>query len=175
MSQSDSFDWIVVRTQPNRESTSLRNLDQQGYTTYCPMIRRRIRHARRAYDALRPLFTSYVFVRNDASARFWRPMLSTIGVSTVVRNGERPALLSGEIIRSLQEREVDGAIVNPETPFKKGQSVRVQGGPLDSLVGTILETRDNQRHLILLELLKSTVKAQVPQDFLRPIDGNPGA
>jgi transcriptional antiterminator RfaH len=161
--------WIVVQTQPHREKVAIENLNRQEFTVYCPLIKRRVRHARRAHDAKRPLFPGYLFVADDASSLRWRPILSTLGVRSLVRVGDRPGTLSGKFISSLQAREVDGVIGLPDQNLKPGQRVAVQGGPMDGVIGTILETRENQRHLILLELLNAPVKAQVEQRNLRLI------
>jgi dihydrodipicolinate synthase/N-acetylneuraminate lyase len=42
--------------------------------------RRRIRHARRAHDVLRPLFPSYLFVHLSPQTQRWRPIMSSFGV-----------------------------------------------------------------------------------------------
>lgn len=49
-------EWIVVNTHANRDGLALRNLQRQGFETYAPQIRRRLCHARRRHDVLRPLF-----------------------------------------------------------------------------------------------------------------------
>jgi transcriptional antiterminator RfaH len=57
--------WVAVNTHPHRERFALDNLRRQDFGAYCPMIRKRIRHARRTQDVLRPLFPSYLFVEVD--------------------------------------------------------------------------------------------------------------
>lgn len=159
--------WFVVQTHPHREALAIENLKRQDFTVYCPLVRRRVRHARRAYDARRPLFPGYVFVADDAAAQRWRPILSTLGVRSLVRVGDRPGTLDGAFISALKAREVDGVIGLPDQDLKPGQRVVVQGGPMDGVIGTILETRESQRHLILLEFMNAPVKAQVEQRNLR--------
>jgi transcriptional antiterminator RfaH len=159
--------WFVVQTHSHREALAIENLQQQRYVVYCPLIRRRVRHARRAYDAKRPLFPGYVFVADTSAAHHWRPILSTLGVRSLIRVGDRPASLDGEFVAALRSREVDGVIGLPDRNLKPGQRVAVQGGPMDGVVGTILETRENRRHLILLHLLNASIKANVEQRNLR--------
>lgn len=159
--------WFVVQTHPHREALAIENLKRQDFTVYCPLVRRRVRHARRAHDARRPLFPGYVFVADDAAAQRWRPILSTLGVRSLVRVGDRPGTLDGAFISALKAREVDGVIGLPDQDLKPGQRVVVQGGPMDGVIGTILETRESQRHLILLEFMNAPVKAQVEQRNLR--------
>jgi len=152
--------WAVVNTHPHREHIALENLWRQDFVSYCPMIRKRIRSARRAQEVLRPLFPSYVFVR-AADAPQWRPILSTYGVRTMVRFGDQLSLLDNRFIESLRAREVDGAIVKPDRPFAVGQEVRMAGGPFDGLVAKIIETREKDRLIVLLNMLNQPVRVKV--------------
>jgi len=68
--------WAVVNTQPHRERIALENLARQAFKAYCPLVRRRVRHARREHDALRPLFPGYLFVHLSPQTPRWRPIWS---------------------------------------------------------------------------------------------------
>jgi transcriptional antiterminator RfaH len=70
------------------------------------------------------------------------------------------ALLGDEFVTALRAREVDGVVRKPVNPFSVGQQISVRGGPLDGMVGEILELRDKDRVFVLLSLLNSEVKAQ---------------
>ena len=106
--------WIVLTTHPHREDFAIENLVRQDYEAYCPMIVKRIKHARRVYDANRPLFPGYIFVERPVQRHLWRPLLSTFGVRSVVCHGETPSLLPAGFVESLRAREIDGAIQKPE-------------------------------------------------------------
>jgi len=164
-SAGDTPLWIVVNTQPHKERVAIENLRRQCYPTYCPVIRTRIRHARKTRDVLRPLFPSYIFV--DISGRRWRPIWSTLGVRSIIRNGDEPAMLDPRIIEGLRLREIDGAIVRPPNPYQVGQDVRLAGGPLDGLVAKIIVLDERDRVVVLLDLLSRSVKAHVTVEQLR--------
>lgn len=83
--------WLVVNTQTHREAIAASNLRKQGYEVYAPAVRKQTRHARRAYEILAPLFPGYVFVQWRVSDMRWRPILSTVGVRTIVCNGDEPS------------------------------------------------------------------------------------
>lgn len=156
--------WIVVATYPHREGFASENLERQKYNVYCPKIVKRIRHARRAFDAPRPLFPGYIFVQ---SGQHWRPLLSTYGVRSVICNGDAPAILPAGFVESLKARESNGVIRKPEAPFKAGQTVTISGGGLDGLVGQIVEIREHDRVLLLLNLLNQQAKVYVNSGMLR--------
>src|SRR5262252_4918007 len=102
-------DWFVVSTQPHREDVACENLERQNFNVYCPRIVKHIRHARRSYDARRPLFPGYLFVERERLHR-WRPILGTFGVRSVICQGDTPALLPSGFVENLKAREVDGVI-----------------------------------------------------------------
>ena len=161
--------WAVVNTQPHREHIALENLTRQDFRTYCPQIRRRRGHGRRLDEVLRPLFPSYLFVQINSDARLWRPLLSTYGVRTVVRCGDRLSLIEDAFVQSLRAREIDGVIARPASPFYVGQQVRVSGGAFDGLVATIIEMHERDRLTVLMQLLSRTVKVTIDEQQLSPV------
>jgi len=154
--------WLAIATQPHKERVAIENLQRQCYETYCPMLRKQVRHARRVLDVLRPFFPGYVFAKLGADGG-WRSMQSTFGVRRVIAFGDRPCLLSGDFIAALRVREVDGAIVKPVKDYRIGQTVYLSGGAFDGLVATIVEMDEKQRLVVLLDLLNQTVR--VHTDF----------
>ncbi len=153
--------WFVLATHPHREAAAIQNLVRQSFHAYCPAIIKNIRHARRNYDAPRPLFPGYVFVEQQNPAQRWRPVLSTVGVRSVIMSGETPAKLPAGFVESLRAREVNGSICKPETPFQIGQRVTIRGGAFDGLVGQIVEMKENDRVLVLLDLLKRQTRVHI--------------
>jgi transcriptional antiterminator RfaH len=164
-----SVTWIAVATHPHRERLAIENLHRQGYATYCPMIRRRITHARRTRDALRPLFPGYLFVDVGPLKGIWRPIQSTFGVRSVVRNGERIARVPDGLIAALRTREIDGVIQRPAAPFKVGQQVRVASGAFDGLVGRIVEMSEKDRLVVLMDLLNQSVRVKLSSGQVEPV------
>ena len=150
--------WVAVNTHPHRERFAMENLERQQFVAYCPMVRKRLRHARRVYEGLRPLFPGYVFVEVNPSLQQWRSLLSTYGVRSVVRCGEQLSFVEGAFIDSLKSREVDGAIIRPANPYQVGQQVRMTGSALDGLVATIIEMNEKDRLVVLLDLLNRPVR-----------------
>jgi transcriptional antiterminator RfaH len=153
--------WIVVNTHPHKENIAIENLVQQKFQVYCPKIHKRIKHARRVQDVLRPLFPCYLFVNANTDIQRWRPILSTIGVRSLLTMGERPGYLDTGFIQSLKAREINGAIARPENDFSVGQRVQITGGPFDGLVASIIQMDERDRLTLLLDLLKRPVKVKI--------------
>jgi transcriptional antiterminator RfaH len=120
--------WIAVNAQPNREQLAAIHLRNQGYEPYMPALRKQIRHARQVRDVLRPLFPGYLFVRLPTEQMRWRPILSTIGVRSVVCSGDAPCVVPGSFIDDLKSREKDGVISRSVVSRQIGDTVRVARG-----------------------------------------------
>jgi transcriptional antiterminator RfaH len=158
--------WYAVHTQPNAEAKALDNLLRQGYHAYLPRRRVEIRHARRRQLVLRPLFPRYLFAGLDRATMLWRPILSTFGVSGVVRAGGEPAAVPAEIVAELRDREAAGDFDRPRPgqALRVGELVRVTAGAFEDMLGRLVELRDEERVVVLLELLGRSVRAQLRAD-----------
>ena len=160
--------WLVAMTQPHREALALSHLERQQLTTYCPLVLKRIRHARRSLDVKRPLFPGYIFIGYQPNVR-WQAIRSTVGIRTIIKRGDEPDFLDGTFVDALREREADGVIAKPETEFKPGQSVSITHGPLANLIGEVIEMREKERILILFHLMGQEVKTLINAETLNPV------
>ncbi|MGE3919103.1 MAG: transcription termination/antitermination protein NusG [Hyphomicrobiaceae bacterium] len=161
--------WVVVNTHPHKERFAIENLHRQRFESYCPMLRARVRHARRTQDVLRPMFPGYLFTAVTSDIGRWRSMLSTFGVRSVVRNGDRLSYLPNGFVEALQAREVGGAIVRPASPFSVGQTVKVVQGAFDGIVATIVDMDERDRVVLLMELLQRPVKVTLDSTYVAEI------
>jgi transcriptional antiterminator RfaH len=161
--------WIVINTHAHREHLALDHLHRQEFEAYCPMIRKRRSHARRVDSVLRPLFPNYLFARFNDHRGGWRPILSTCGVRTIVRAGDRPSLIDDAFIIGLKSREIDGAIVRPATPYQIGERVRIAIGPFDKMVATIIDMDEKDRLVVLLELMNRGIRVKLDSHSVAPV------
>lgn len=167
--ESGADRWIVVNTHTNRELQAIENLDRQGFESYCPRVRVRIRHARQQKEVLRPLFRGYLFVRQPPPGKSWRTIHSTFGVRSVIQFGEQVAVLQDAFIQSLKEREQNGAIPSQINALKVGQSVRITEGPFDGLIARIIEMKDADRLTVLMSMLGGAVRVRLDSDDVQPL------
>jgi transcriptional antiterminator RfaH len=155
--------WYAVHTRPQAETKALENLLRQGYEAYLPRYRTQISHARRLQTVLRPLFPRYLFAGIDRTAMPWRPILSTAGVSDLVRSGDQPMPVAPEIVEVLRAQEGAGAfdaLARRRTPGL-GELVRISTGAFEDMIGRLVELRDQDRVVVLLDLLGRKVRAQI--------------
>jgi transcriptional antiterminator RfaH len=162
--------WYAVYTQPHAEPKALAHLLRQGYTAYLPRYRTKVSHARRRQIVLRPLFPRYLFAGIDRATMPWRPILSTVGVSDIVRTGDGPTSVPAEIVTAIRERENTGAFdqLDSRQMLGLGELVRVTTGAFEDMVGRLVELRDQDRIVVLLELLGRVVRAQLRAEVVEP-------
>ncbi len=163
-----SSPWLLAHTHPHSEQRAAAHLARQGYETYLPRYLKRRRHARKLDVIAAPLFPRYLFVNIETTARRWRSIQSTFGVSRLVLSGDTPALVPKAIIDSLQGCEDENGFVklNRRAPFSAGDRVRILAGAFMDSLGLYEGLGDRERVSILLDLLGRKVRVMLDADLV---------
>ena len=111
MSCVQSSQWYVVQTHPHAEAKAVWHLRRQAFETYLPRYLKKRRHARRVDSVAAPLFPCYLFVAVDMTTQRWRSIRSTIGVTRLVSDGDRPAAVPVGVLDALKRREDANGLV----------------------------------------------------------------
>jgi transcriptional antiterminator RfaH len=157
--------WYVVHTHANAEQKAAWHLQRQGFGIYLPRYLRQRRHARRVDSVARPLFPRYLFVAMDLAVARWRAIRSSIGVSDLICQGDRPSPVPETVIDEIRRRENDsGLVLLPPPTMQRGEEVRIVDGALQGVTGLFECASDGERGIILLDLLGRQVRARVPLD-----------
>lgn len=161
--------WYAAYTQPRMELWARTNLWERGFEVYLPRYQRERRHARKVDLAAYPLFPRYLFVQADAATQSLRAISSARGVVDLVRMGAQPATVGNEIVAAIRQREEANGFVKLTGPdFRPGDAVQVTAGPMADLVGLFASRSDDDRVVILLNLLGRQVKVRVSAATLTP-------
>lgn len=152
--------WYVVHTQVHAEVKAAAHLERQGYSIYLPRYLKRRRHARRIETIAAPLFPRYLFVAIDRMTQRWRSILSTVGVTHLVRYGDEPVAVPAGIVDALRGREDERGLIRLDfrPRFAPGDKVRVVDGVFSECLGLFEGIADCERVAILLELLGRKVR-----------------
>jgi transcriptional antiterminator RfaH len=146
--------WYVVHTKVRQEQTACENLARQGYMVYMPRIKILKRSRGRQQAQQEPMFPRYIFVQPGSDAHSIAPVRSTLGVTSIVRFGQEPAVMRPAILKSIREFEArrNEASDQDISPFQPGERVRVADGPLTGLEGLISDVSQD-RVVVLMQLL----------------------
>jgi len=156
--------WFVVHTRAHAEKQAAAHLRNQGFATYLPCYRKRRSHARRIEVVQAPVFPRYLFIQMDEQSAPWRAVRSTVGVVDIVRLGERPAPVPAGVVEAIQAREDRDGLVclaQPD-PFNRGERLRIAVGAFQGQTGLFECTGENERVVVLLELLGRDIRVSVP-------------
>jgi transcriptional antiterminator RfaH len=171
MSSVRSSGWYVAQTHPHAETKASAHLQRQGFETYLPRYLKRRRHARRIETVVAPLFPRYLFVSVDMTTQRWLSIRSTIGVTRLVCDGDRPAAVPVSVFEDLKRREdPDGFILLDRKPrFSRGDTVCVLEGVFQDCLGLYEDMSGDERVTILLDLLGRKVRVNLEPDALAAV------
>ena len=168
MSSSLSSRWYVVQTHAHAEAKASWHLQRQGFEIYLPKYLKKRRHARRTQTVIVPLFARYLFVAVDMTSQRWLSIGSTIGVTRLVCDGDRPAAVPVAVFEALKRREdANGLIQLDHKPqFLPGDKVGVLDGAFQDWLGLYEGMTSNERVTILLEFLGRKVRVNLDSEML---------
>jgi len=151
---SPDMPWYVAHTKVRQEQTACENLARQGYKVYLPQMKMLKRRRGRQQAQYEPLFPRYIFFQPGSAAHSISPVRSTLGVSTIVRFGQEPAVIRLETLREIRDFEArrNDATDVEISPFQPGVHIRVADGPLIGLEGLISDV-SQERVVVLMHLL----------------------
>ncbi|MHA1537419.1 MAG: transcription termination/antitermination protein NusG [Alphaproteobacteria bacterium] len=161
--------WYVASTHCKAESRALWHLANQGYRGYLPRYRKRRTHARRTELVPAPLFPGYIFIEVDIDSTRWHPIRSTVGIRHLICHGNHPVPVPKGIVEDIMAREgEDGIVRAPSLPaFADGEPVRVTAGAFHGQVGIFECQSDDERIVILLEMLGRRIRVPLPLHSVR--------
>ena len=149
VTEVDRSHWYAVQTRARHEKVVSERLQEQGLTTFLPMISEVHRWSDRRKKVELPLFSCYVFVRmipenNEERLRVYR----VNGVFGIVGVRGEGIPIPDEQIQAVH------ALISEKLPWsfhpflKIGQRVRIRGGSMDGVEG-VLVARNGDRTLVV--------------------------
>lgn len=156
--------WYLAHTRPKAEQRAVVHLMHQGIGVYLPRYLAPRSHARRRDWVEKPLFPGYLFLHLDLERDYWRAVRSTVGIRTLVSAGDQPIAVAEEIIRDIKAAEDERGFISPSCgrTFHPGDPVRIVEGPFLDVAGLFACKSDEERVIVLLDLLGRQVKVTVP-------------
>jgi len=152
--------WFAVQTRARHEKRIGNELQQKGLTAFVPTVRETHRWSDRTKIVDTPLFSCYVFVSmGESTSRL--DVLKTPGVFHFVGINGRPTPIPDSQIASLQT-VIDHKLPLTSCGFLKvGQRVRIRGGVLDGVEGTLMSAKNENKLVISVELIQQAVSITI--------------
>jgi transcription termination/antitermination protein NusG len=146
---NQSAQWYAVQTRARNEKVISERLQEQGLTTFLPLVTEIRRWSDRKKKVEVPLFSCYVFVKlvfSSSQARMC--VYRTSGVFGIVSMRGEAIPIPEEQIEALRTLVMQQVPWSTHPFLKIGQRVRIRGGSLDGVKGVLL-SRDKDRTLII--------------------------
>jgi transcriptional antiterminator RfaH len=156
--------WYALYTKPHSELGVECTLNARGFVTFLPLL------PASPGKRVTPLFLSYLFVNCDLAVTGVSTLKWTPGLARVLTFEGKPAIVPDRAIEMIREGlariEREGGL--PSHPFKPGDEVIVDDGPLAGLSGIFQgPLGPGERVHILLHFLGQSNRAEVPVSMLR--------
>jgi transcription antitermination factor NusG len=159
--QADEAAWFAIQTRARSEKKVTGQLETKGVEAFLPVISQVHRWSDRRQLVHLPLFPGYVFVRINPKSNLRMSVLTTMGVYGFVGAGG-----AGLPIPDKQIDDVRTVVTNPVSfslyPYLRvGQRVRVKGGCLNGIEGTLISRDSEQRLVVSVELVRRSVAVRI--------------
>ena len=136
----------VVQIKPYSYEKSNRNLHQQGFETFLPMLEATRRKSSRFFNNLLPLFPGYMFVAFDPYKTHWYKVNSIFGVSKLLNFNGKPGEIPIDFILGLKNRcDINGKLLLPNG-LKKGNKIEIITGTFLHFIAKI-ENVDKEKRI----------------------------
>ena len=166
--------WFVVQRQPGKELYASAYLENQGFVTFRPRLRRTVSHARRLKTVLAALFPRYLFVSLDLLRDRWRSVNGAFGFSCLVTDGNLLAPVPRGLVETLIETTDGTGTVALGAPLTPSEDAGPLHGPFADQIGRLLSLDAAGRARVLLEILGAEREVSVDLAALAPVMNESG-
>ena len=156
--------WFLIYTKPRQEDRAKKNLENQGFVIFLPMI---------AYEkisqsksiSLEPMFPRYLFIIINTEKDNWAHIKSTRGVSHVVLFSNKFAAVPNAVIEFIKSRVNNHSIIKQKVTrqlFQKGDKLVINKGIFQGKEATFFSKTGKERVKVLLKLMNELIIAELP-------------
>ena len=144
--------WFIAQYKSRSFIVAQRNLVQQGFETFLPFIETTKLKGKIFITEEKPLFPGYIFVSSNLKNLTWRTVNSTYGISKVIRFGDKPSMISSNIM-NVFKAEFIGKKLNSNKNIKQGDKIKIINGPFTNFFATIENIDKKKRIWVLIDFL----------------------
>jgi len=156
-------DWYLLVTKPHKDAYAEEQLNNQGYTTYRPLVNHKKKVRGKIKEVEESLFPRYIFIQLKTGVDNWSSIRSTRGVLNIVRFGAEFAKVPEALIQKLQESEdANKKLAKDLDRFKGGDRVVIEAGPFIGIEGVFKQYKGDERVIVLLNVLQQATKLEIP-------------
>ena len=153
--------WYAVQTRSRHEKKVADDIEEKGIQSFLPLVTRVHKWSDRQKQVQLPLFPGYVFVHATTAAEERISVLRTPGVAGFVGSSGRGTPIPRKQIEHIR-LILDGNVPFEDYPFLEvSQRVRIRGGSLDGVEGTLVAKNSDQSLVVSIDLIKRSILVRV--------------
>ncbi|HEX3000025.1 MAG TPA: UpxY family transcription antiterminator [Armatimonadota bacterium] len=161
--------WYALYTRSQWERRVSTVLSAQSLETYLPMHRVWDRHPTCPKEVEAPVFPGYLFVRCELDKEVWLTIKKTMGVVRILGVETEPVPVPDYEIESLRKVLAVRPNIQGHSRLRKGDTVQVVKGPLQGVIGTLVEIARNRHKLIIsVDVLNRAVSTNIDASLVEP-------
>jgi len=166
---NDGTFWWVVQTKPQAELNAIKNLENQGFSAYCPLFKSESVKGRQLKVITSALFPGYVFVKANRTAQKKIHLIrSTLGVSQLLKVGEVPTKVACQLIIELKQIESE-KLNETKSHFKQGDHIKIRDGLYQDIEAIYQMDEGMHRAIVLLNILNKETPLHIDKKALNKI------
>jgi len=151
--------WYLIKTKLRQENTAIINLENQGFSTYCPIVQINKKNV--------ALFPGYVFIYLDKHDENWSPIRSTKGVINFVKFGLNFAQVPDLIIEYIRVNQANSEEkLKKLSKFKEGDKVQITDGVFKNCTAIFKSYKSEERIILLMKVLGQQQVINIKQELL---------
>lgn len=166
MSVEEGKNWYAVYTAPRAEKKVSERFTEAGIDHYLPLQVVQRKWSDRIKDVLVPVVSGYIFV--NIFEHQAKDVLNVFGALSFVREFGSPVIIPSKQIEQLRlmvEFSEEEVIIYTEN-MKPGETIVVNRGPLQGLVGELVKVKGKHRVIIRLEHF-GCAQTTIPLSYLQ--------
>jgi transcription antitermination factor NusG len=167
--------WFAVSTRSRQEKVSANMLQSLGVRVFLPTVTEIHRWSDRKKAVTVPLFPSYLFVQIAVSRQSQLRILNVPGCVNFVGNQTGPLAIPEHEIEDIRSLLTNREDCSPYPFLNVGERVRVFGGALDGVEGTLVGKGPDSKLVISIALIQRAMAVSVYGLDVRPVAISRGA
>jgi transcription antitermination factor NusG len=161
--------WFAVQTWPQYEKRVAVEFQRKEIEVFLPLLKSERIWSDRSKLLQSPLFPSYVFVRIKESPTERIGVLRTNGVTGFVGDRGRGTSIPESQIESVRLLLASGTTFQHHPHLTIGKRVRIRGGSLDGVEGTLVEKKSDLSLLVSIQIIQRSLALRVAGYRVEPI------
>lgn len=160
--------WYAVYTVVRHEKAADNVLKEKLIDTFLPIREVISQWKDRKKRVLLPLFPGYLFVKTTLDEKL--NILNSPGVVRILGISGTPSPIPDDQIESVRKLLESKVLFDPHPYLRGGKRVIVTHGPLQGIVGRIIERRGLNKLILSVDLIKRAVSVEVDIEIVDLIE-----